>query len=342
MITNKSLRSRRLGRRFAVTVLAGLTVTVLAAGCGSSRAAGRNTGPSSTTSAPASASSLPQTRGGTLGVGSQAHSISFGGKQRDYRTYVPANLTSAAPAPLVVVLHGGFGSAKQAESSYGWDAEADAHGFVVAYPNGTNRSWNAGTCCGPPEKGNVDDVGFIKQVVSDVGHAVAIDPKRTFVTGMSNGAMMTERLACETKLFAAAASVAGAQMVRCTDPQPISMLHVHGLVDHHVPFDGSAGSGIAKVMSHTPVQKTIDAWRRVDDCAEPTVTKSGVVTRSTATCPEGRAVELITIADAGHQWPGETKSNPRLSKLLGADPPSTALNATDEIWAFFAAHPAHS
>jgi polyhydroxybutyrate depolymerase len=31
---------------------------------------------------------------------------------------------------------------------------------------------------------------------------------------------------------------------------------------------------------------------------------AGVVTTSTASCPAGQAVELITIAGAGHQWPG--------------------------------------
>ena len=60
-------------------------------------------------------------------------------------------------------------------------------------------------------------------------------------------------------------------------------------------------------------------------------------TTSTATCPAGRTVELITIAGAGHQWPGATPN--RLAQiLLHADPPSTAMNATQAIWQFFAAH----
>jgi len=55
------------------------------------------------------------------------------------------------------------------------------------------------------------------------------------------------------------------------------------------------------------------------------------------TAPGGRAVELITIAGAGHQWPGAVPS-PLVQRLLGTDPPSSALNATQVIWAFFAAH----
>jgi polyhydroxybutyrate depolymerase len=63
-----------------------------------------------------------------------------------------------------------------------------------------------------------------------------------------------------------------------------------------------------------------------------------VVTTSLATCPDGRAVELITIAGAGHQWPG-SRPKPVIQRLLHLDAPSTALNATDVIWRFFAAHP---
>jgi len=63
-----------------------------------------------------------------------------------------------------------------------------------------------------------------------------------------------------------------------------------------------------------------------------------VVTTSTARCPAGRTVELITIAGAGHQWPGAVP-DPLAQRLLHLDPPFTALNATQVIWRLFAAHP---
>ena len=62
------------------------------------------------------------------------------------------------------------------------------------------------------------------------------------------------------------------------------------------------------------------------------------MTTSAASCPAGRAVELVTIAGAGHQWPGATP-DVLAQRLLHTDPPSTALNATHVIWQFFAAHP---
>jgi polyhydroxybutyrate depolymerase len=323
MITSNQRSARRSVTTFALLASA---AALLLGACGATRSSVSGVGPTTTP---------PH----TLPTGSHAQTLTVDGTLRTYRTYVPSGLDRSKPVPLVVMIHGGFGSGSQAEQAYGWDASADAHGFVVVYPDGLKKAWNAGTCCGTPKAENLDDVGFITQVVATVRGQLPIDPRRIYVTGMSNGAMMTERLACETDLFAAAAPVAGAQMVPCDDPHPISVLHVHGLADDSVPMDGSPGDGRGKVPAHPPVADTIAMWRTVDRCSPATSRTDGVVTRSSAACADGRAVDLVTVKGAGHQWPGSTKKNPKLAKLVGMDPPSTALNATSEIWAFFAAHP---
>ena len=82
----------------------------------------------------------------------------------------------------------------------------------------------------------------------------------------------------------------------------------------------------------------VATWRRIDHCAAPSVSTAGLVTTSVARCPIGRSVELITIAGAGHQWPGSIP-DPLAQRLLHVGPPSRALNATQVIWQFFAAHP---
>ena len=133
--------------------------------------------------------------------GNSVHTISVGGHDRTYRLYKPAGLP--ASAPLVVMLHGGFGSAAQAERSYGWDGLADSAKFVVAYPDGLNRAWNVngGGCCGRPAKEGIDDVGFITAAVADIGRNVSIDGSRVYAAGMSNGGMLSYTLACDTTLF---------------------------------------------------------------------------------------------------------------------------------------------
>ncbi|NUW35520.1 polyhydroxybutyrate depolymerase [Nonomuraea sp. SMC257] len=257
------------------------------------------------------------------------HTITVDGRQRSYRLHRPASLP--AKAPLVVMMHGGFGSARQAERSYGWDAEADRRRFAVAYPDGP-AAWDVGDgCCGRPGREQVDDVAFITRMIADVGHRLGIDSGRVYATGISNGGMMAYRLACDTRIFAAVGPVATTRLGDCPAPAPLSVIHIHGLADETVRFDGAAGTGIAEIDG-PPVPEVVAGWRAVDHCGRPTVTRSGPVTTEAARCARGRAVTLITVEGAGHQWPGGQVVRER------ADPPSKALDATAVIWDFFAAH----
>ena len=121
-------------------------------------------------------------------VGSSEQHITVDGLDRTFHVYRPASLPPSGAAPLVVMLHGGFGSGSQAEDAYGWDAAADAHGFVVAYPDGENRAWDVGGgCCGKPAVDHVDDVGFVTQVVTTLEHELPIDADRVYITGLSMG-----------------------------------------------------------------------------------------------------------------------------------------------------------
>ncbi len=268
-------------------------------------------------------------------VGSSTHVISVDGVTRSYIVYRPAGLPAAAP--LVVMLHGGFGTASQAQKSYHWDAEADSGHFLVAYPDGLDRAWNAGGgCCGTPGRDGADDIGFITAMVSAISLAVPVDPGRVYATGISNGGIMAYDLACHTTIFAAIGPDSATELGACLDPAPVSVIAVHGTADQNIPYDGGAGDGVARIDG--PAVPAVNAgWRQADNCAAPAVSTAGTVTTSVATCPGGRSVELITIAGAGHQWPGAVP-NPVAQRLLGTDPPSTALNATQVIWAFFAAH----
>jgi polyhydroxybutyrate depolymerase len=272
-------------------------------------------------------------------VGTSLHTLTFDGEQREYRVYVPRSLDDG-PSSLVVMMHGGFGSAEQAELSYGWDRQAETSGLIVAYPEGIGRSWNGGGCCGPAMKRDVDDVGFIEAMVAEIGSGLEVDPTRVFATGMSNGGIMAYRLACESDLFAAIAPVAATMLVDCHPPGPVSVLHIHGGVDGSIPPDGSPGGG-SQHIDGPPLADVIATWLQVDGCGAPAVSQYGddprVRLESAQDCEDGTAVEYIVISDAGHQWPGSSTSD--MQDQLGADPPSQLLDATFEIAGFFAAHP---
>lgn len=259
--------------------------------------------------APSGAAAAPFTSGASV------HTINVGGVDRDYRLYIPAGLAPAAS--LVVMLHGWTGSAEQAEQAYGWNQLADSAKFVVAYPDGVGRSWNSGGCCGEASRDGVDDVGFITAAVRDVADNVGIDPARIYAAGISNGGMMAYKLACNSAVFAAIGPDAATQLDACPAPRPTSVLHIHGTDDPLIRYDGEPGTA---VPIKTPTPPDVNAfWRSVDQCQQPATTVDGGLTTSMADCPEGRNVELITVAGGGHDWPSF---------------------ATQRMWDFFASHPA--
>jgi polyhydroxybutyrate depolymerase len=249
-------------------------------------------------------------------VGTSIHTISIGGLDRSYRLYTPAGLPAAAP--LVVMLHGGFGTAQQAERAYGWDQLANSAKFAVAYPDGLNRAWNTnGGCCGRSAREGVDDVAFITAAVGDIARDVGLDPARVYATGISNGGIMSYTLACNTGVFAAIGPDSATQLDPCRSPHPTSVMHIHGTADRMIRYDGGRGAGFAHIDG-PPVPDVNAFWRNVDQCGAPAATTSGPVTTATAQCAEGRSVVLVTVDGGGHEWPAF---------------------ATQTLWQFFAAHP---
>ncbi|HMD03511.1 MAG TPA: PHB depolymerase family esterase [Candidatus Baltobacteraceae bacterium] len=269
-----------------------------------------------------------------------AGTFAFDGLARSYRLFRPAALGRARPVPLVVVLHGGFGTGLQAERSYGWDDAATRNEFVVLYPDGIQRAWNAGNCCGAPQRRNVDDVGFLSALVEQIARDQNVDRERIFITGMSNGAMMAYRMACESPLaIAAIGPVAGTLAVPCERARPTSLLAIHGLADDRVPFAGGIPQKSFSPGPRLAVPAAIARWNAIDACTRSVSRSQGSVTYTQASCARGRTVELVTIAGAGHQWPGGAPPPAWAKALLQLDEPSTALDATALLWSFFATHP---
>jgi polyhydroxybutyrate depolymerase len=273
-----------------------------------------------------------------------ANTIKVDGRERTYLVHRPTTIDRDDPTSLVVVLHGGFGTAAQARQSYGWDRKADDEGFVVAYPNGIDKAWNAGTCCGRPQRDDIDDVKFLGAVIDQVTSAEGVVPDRVYATGISNGGMMAYRLACELPgKVVAIGPVAASMTVPCEspEPRPTGLLHIHGLDDRNVPYTGGVGTkGVAK-DARPSIPSVIERWRAIDGCTgTPTTATDGAVTTVTsAPCAAGTEVVLVTVAGAGHQWPGSAPASPAARRALDLDEPSIALDATATLWDFFSRQP---
>jgi polyhydroxybutyrate depolymerase len=262
--------------------------------------------------------------------------LHVGGLPREFRTYVPASIDGSRTVPLVFVFHGGSGIAQGAAVQTGFDAEAERRGFVVVYPQGIGRTWNAGACCGPAVRRGVDDVAFVSAILEQLERTARIDPNRVFATGISNGGMMAARLACDLPgRFAAIAAVAASLVVPCERALPVSVLHIHGTADLNVPIEGGVGPRSLSPVDYPSLEDVLARWRKIDGCAgDPVEAHAGSLTRRTWSCGrDWTVVDAITIEGGGHSWPG----GQRMARFL--DAPSTALDATAEIWRFFAAHP---
>ncbi len=169
-----------------------------------------------------------------------AGTLAFGGLDRTYQLHVPAGLDR--PAGLVVNLHGaGMTGASQAAAT-NYNAVADQYGFVVAYPNGIDMSWVDGRGASVPDRQGVDDVGFLVALIDRLSRDYGVPSGRVFATGMSAGAFMANRLACDrADIVAAIAPVAGTlgAGTRCTPSRPVSVLETHGTTDPVVPYAGA-------------------------------------------------------------------------------------------------------
>ncbi len=278
-------------------------------------------------------------------VSDKEESMTFENRKRTYLLHFPPNDNDAAAAlPLVIVLHGGGGNARGAAEMTGFNAEADTVGFIVVYPAGTGAlgdrilTWNSGNCCGYAMDNNVNDVGFIDALIGELERNFKIDSNRIFVTGISNGGMMTYRLACElSNRIAGIAPVAGALNVDCNPSQPISVIAFHGTADQHVLYNG--GVPVSKFDPHPRVDRSvayaISFWVNKNSCsAIPSRTSKGNVTVNVYSgCSNGTAVVLYTIVGGLHAWPGGQRGS-----AIG-DEPTNEISATQIMWEFFEQHP---
>jgi polyhydroxybutyrate depolymerase len=277
-----------------------------------------------------------------LCVHAEERALVVAGKERSYVLHLPQGAAPARPVPLVLVFHGGGGNADNAARMSGMDAKSDREGFIAAYPNGSGRrflTWNAWRCCGPALDQNVDDVGFVRALVDTLAREYRVDRKRVYATGLSNGAMLTYRLACEAAdVFAAVAPVAGAlNSDDCRPSAPVSVVAFHGTADGHVRFEG----GVPRTAfdrhprEDKPVSFAMGFWSQHNQCSPPSRERRGSIIHETYACPRGVGVELYAIEGQGHAWPGGEKG----LRYGNVDPPTTELSATDAMWDFFLRHP---
>ncbi|MCI0477861.1 MAG: hypothetical protein L0Y55_16590, partial [Anaerolineales bacterium] len=253
-----------------------------------------------------------------LTSGNYEQSLAHAGRTRTYTVHLPRGIGDEHAYPLVLVFHGGGGNDDNAARMTGFSARADKEEFIVVYPNGTGRlndkilTWNTGNCCGYALDNNVDDVGFIRALIEKLQREYPINPKQIYATGISNGGMMSYRLACElSDKIAAIAPVAGALYGACKPTQPVAVIAFHGTADQHVLYDGGAPN--VKADPHPredqSVAFAIAFWVKQNqgNASAQKSERGKTVIETYTSCRNNADVTLYTLKEFGHAWPQGAK-----------------------------------
>lgn len=287
----------------------------------------------------------------SLRPGDFRRTVASGGLERNYLVHVPPKYDGRKLTPVVLVLHGGGSNAAMTVRYTGLNDKADTAGFIAVYPNGTGRveralTWNAGNCCGYAQRHQIDDVAFVSALLDDLEKVARVDRRRIFATGISNGGMMSYRLAAElSDRIAAIAPVAGTLGTENVKPKrPVSVLHFHGTDDKFLPFAGGRGAKSLTQTNFHPVEQTLATWVKNNGCPVlpqtskvPHVAKDElrVTRRDYGPGRNGSEVVLYLIEGGGHTWPGRQP----LIEIEFLGPSTGDISANDLMWSFFEKHP---
>jgi len=273
------------------------------------------------------------------------------GKPRSFVLYIPRDLRPGAP--LLFMFHGGGGDGPMAREGTGheFDLLADRNGFIVAYPDGIDRSW---TGCRQvqnrlTDRRHIDDVNFVDAIIAQEAARHGIDPKRVFATGHSMGAAMSYRLAMERPHeFAAIAAISSnlpaPDNMDCKPANVgIPVMIINGTADPVSPYNGGTnGRGTSRgrtLSTDATVQyfvglNGLSGAPAVERLPHQKPSDPTWVERLTWSAPEKPPVILYTVHGGGHVVPQPYYRYPSNVGAMTED-----LDAPAVIWDFFSKVP---
>ncbi|HEX6311747.1 MAG TPA: PHB depolymerase family esterase [Acidimicrobiia bacterium] len=266
--------------------------------------------------------------------GVSIETIAFGGASREYHLAVPAGVGARETLGLVLNFHG-FGSNADQQAVYSeLEEKGPERGYVVVTPQGTGDPafWNIIGLEAP------DDAAYTEVLIDAAAARLCVDPRRVYATGMSNGGGMSSYLGCQVgDRFAAVAPVAGVNLAfdECPNGKGVSVIAFHGEGDAVVPYEGGAiGIGVLPDRQLPSVEEAVASWGERAGCRERARTENvseHVVLTDYSRCRRGTDVQLYSVTDGGHTWPGAIDV-PRLGAV------TTEIDAADLILDFFDEH----
>ena len=286
--------------------------------------------------------------------------ITVNGVVRQFRVHVPATLTGA-PKAVVLVLHGGGGeglnvaNAGQHPLSV-FRSVADREGFVVVYPGGLpakdlegNAGWVDCRADNTVSSG-ADDVGFLAALTERVRTEYGLTTARMFMAGGSNGAQMTHAFAFNRADLVAAVATGSGSLPQTPLPgacttgpsRPLPILLLHGTGDTAMPWAGGCVANVGGACNRGRVisaEATRDRWLQINGLTGVTPVQTVIDVSQNDGGPANRfdyaganPVQWWRLDGAGHTSPSQT--------VLVSPNPATGIQNRDiefaEVaWSFF-------
>lgn len=263
---------------------------------------------------------------------------------RTYLVHVPASYTGASDVPLLLDFHGGGKDAWNERGASGQLAESDKRGFISVWPNGIALTWNGYGCCLASNMIAVDDVAFVRAIIAAMKQRASIDSNRVFVTGISNGGALAQRVACEAAdVVRAAVSVSfPLNNEACNPSRPINVTEIAGTNDTNINYYGTNGQPVVPVIGNLigfgPVQgarESLASWKRILGCSDaltrtqlPAGTKyEGSRWEEYRSCNGGVRTGLVSIANGEH-----VLYNGYVDPIFGHDGDAAPIDVAPWMW----------
>ena len=247
----------------------------------------------------------PACRSGTAIIGG-THTREWLDVDRQVIVHLPAH-TTAGPPPVVFSLHGSAASGASHDAWLNFSEPAADRGYVVLVPEGMPPTEEAPLQVWELFPGIYpDDPGYLASLVDWIGESACVDLDRVFVAGFSNGAALSNVVACHTEgRFRAIGAVAAQRFPLLCPSGPVSVLGIHGTDDWVVPYEGGPLLRRPTIVM-PPVEETFDDWAEVAGCdPEPVIepVTPDVRLHRWVRCVAGAEVMLYEVVGGGHAWP---------------------------------------